>query len=91
MAALKPQLFDEVMKSCNLEIRLAFCCFMAGQRFFPSSQHNSAVSAPLEFMLCPSTPHPHVSWAGTMSTIDVPSVAGMKWASLSVHGGNWAL
>ena len=59
--------------------------------FFSSSQHNSAVSAPLEFMLCSPTPHPQVPWAGTMSIIDVPSVVGMKWASLSVHGGNWAL
>ena len=59
--------------------------------FFSSSQHNSAVSAPLEFMLCSPTPHPQVPWAGTMSIIDVPSVVGMKWASFSVHGGNWAL
>ena len=79
------------MKSYNLEVRLAFCCFVVGLIFFSSSQHNSAVSAPLEFMLCPPTPHPHVPWAGTMSIIDVPSVVGMKWASLSVHGGNWAL
>ena len=91
MAALKTQLFDGFMKSYNLEVRLAFCCFMVELMFFSSSQHNSAVSAPLEFMLCSPTPHPQVPWAGTMSIIDVPSVVGMKWASLSVHGGNWAL
>lgn len=34
-------------------------------------------------MLCSSTPHLHVSWAGTMSTIDVPSVAGMMYTQCS--------
>ena len=79
------------MKSYNLEVRLAFCYFMVELMFFSSSQHHSAVSAPLGFMLCSPTPHPQVPWAGTMSIIDVPSVVGMKWASFSVHGGNWAL